>query len=181
MTKAQRQRALALLGAAALIVGACSGGGAATSAPTAAPTSASSDAPAVSADPAALPTPEKTDIRIGLSVTETSQFAAKLAELAGIYEKNGLNAEVTVFEGDGKVMQALQAGQLDVGFGGVSAYVTSQGTDVPVVALAVNARILSDLLVTTADVTSPSPPMAGRRTAPSSCPCRHWASRPTTS
>jgi ABC-type nitrate/sulfonate/bicarbonate transport system substrate-binding protein len=154
MTKAQRQRALALLGAAALIVGACSGGGAATSAPTAAPTSASSDAPAVSADPAALPTPEKTDIRIGLSVTETSQFAAKLAELAGIYEKNGLNAEVTVFEGDGKVMQALQAGQLDVGFGGVSAYVTSQGTDVPVVALAVNARILSDLLVTTADVTS---------------------------
>jgi ABC-type nitrate/sulfonate/bicarbonate transport system substrate-binding protein len=59
-----------------------------------------------------------------------------------------------VFEGDGRMMQALQAGQLDVGFGGVSAYITSQGTDVPVDALAVNAVVLSDLLVSTADVTN---------------------------
>jgi NitT/TauT family transport system substrate-binding protein len=89
---------------------------------------------------------------MGLSVTETSQFAAELAKRAGIYERNGLNVETTVFEGDGKVMQALQAGQLDVGFGGTSAFVTSQTTDVPVVGLAVNAVILTDELVSTADV-----------------------------
>jgi NitT/TauT family transport system substrate-binding protein len=90
---------------------------------------------------------------MGLSVTETSQFAAQLAKMAGIYEKNGLNVETTVFEGDGKVMQALQAGQLDVGFGGTSAFITSQTTDVPVVGLAVNAVILTDELVSTKDVT----------------------------
>lgn len=151
---AKHKRILALLASTAVFAAACTGG--TGSSPSAAPSQAApsgaapSDAP--SAEPGTLPTPEKTSVKIGLSVTETSQFAAKLAELEGIYEKNGLDVEVTVFEGDGKVMQALQAGQLDVGFGGVSAYVTSQGTDAPVVALAVNAKVLSDLLVTTADV-----------------------------
>lgn len=161
---AKHQRTLALLGATALLVGACAGAAspspsasqapasepAATDGASAAPSSGSSSEP--SAATGELPTPEKTDIRIGLSVTETSQYAAQLAEQAGIYEQNGLNVEVTVFEGDGKTMQALQAGQLDVGFGGTSAYVTSQTTDVPVVALAVNAVILTDELVSTADV-----------------------------
>lgn len=149
-----RNRILALLATATVLAAACGGGGGTT--PTAAPTTGGEPTAgatdAASAEPGALPTPEKTSLKIGLSVTETSQFAAKLAELEGIYEKNGLDVEVTVFEGDGKVMQALQAGQLDVGFGGVSAYVTSQLTDAKVDALAVNAKILSDLLVTTADV-----------------------------
>jgi ABC-type nitrate/sulfonate/bicarbonate transport system substrate-binding protein len=149
-----RKRILALLATAVVVVAACSSGGAAS--PTTAPATdgAPSSGPSAAASDGAvtLPTPEKSSIKIGLSVTETSQFAAKLAELEGIYEKNGLDVQVTVFEGDGKVMQALQAGQLDVGFGGVSAYVTSQTTDAPVVALAVNAKVLSDLLVTTADV-----------------------------
>jgi NitT/TauT family transport system substrate-binding protein len=148
------KRILALVATAAIAVG-CSGTPAASpSAAATAPTGGSAQpSGGPSADPGALPEPEKTAVRIGLSVTETSQFAARLAEDLGIYEKNGIpDVEITVFEGDGKVMQALQAGQLDVGFGGVSAYITSQGTDVPVVALAVNATILSDLLVTTADV-----------------------------
>jgi NitT/TauT family transport system substrate-binding protein len=152
-----RKRILALLAAATLFA-ACTGGGATPTpaAPTAGGGSSAEPsepaAPSGSAGPVALPAPEKSSIKIGLSVTETSQFAAKLAELEGIYKRNGLDVQITVFEGDGKVMQALQAGQLDVGFGGVSAYVTSQTTDAPVVALAVNARILSDELVSTADV-----------------------------
>lgn len=148
---AKHSRTLALLASAALLAAACTGAGATTAPATDAP-APTDGAPQESASPGALPTPEKTDIKIGLSVTETSQFAAKLAEMAGIYEKHGLNVQTTVFEGDGKVMQALQAGQLDVGFGGTSAYVTSQTTDVPVVALAVNAVILTDELVSTADV-----------------------------
>jgi NitT/TauT family transport system substrate-binding protein len=164
-------RVLALVGAATILASACTG--AASQRPSASqaasqPASPSESAaaseepsgsaggasggPSGSAAAVTLPTPEKTDLQIGLSVTETSQFAGQLAEQLGIYERNGLNVEVTVFEGDGKVMQALQAGQLDLGFGGTSAYVTSQGTDAPVVAIAVNASILSDLLVTTADV-----------------------------
>lgn len=157
---AKQKRILALLGSAAIFMAACTGGGATPSPsqpasvapPSAEPSGSASASP--SGDPT-LPEPEKTSIRIGLSVTETSQFAATLADLEGIYQKNGIDTvELTVFEGDGRVMQALQAGQLDIGFGGVSAYVTSQTTDVPVVALAVNAKILSDELVSTADVTN---------------------------
>lgn len=149
---AKRPRLIALLATAAVLASACSGTGASTAPSPTAP--GTSSAPVESAAPGALPTPEKSEVKIGLSVTETSQFAAKLAELAGIYQKNGLAVQITVFEGDGKVMQALQAGQLDIGFGGTSAFVTSQTTDVPVVALAVNATILSDELVSTADVKS---------------------------
>lgn len=148
---AKRPRTLALLATAAFLAAACSGTPAAT-APVPSVATGASAVPGPTTVPGALPTPEKTEIKMGLSVTETSQFAAQLAKMAGIYEKNGLDVQITVFEGDGKVMQALQAGQLDVGFGGTSAYITSQTTDVPVKALAVNAVILTDELVTTADV-----------------------------
>ena len=153
---AKRKHIVAVLVSVAVLATACSNGGgasvASSAAATVAPSAAASVAPVETAAPGTLPTPEKTNIRMGLSVTETSQFAAMHAKMAGIYEKNGLSVEITVFEGDGKVMQALQAGQLDVGFGGTSAFITSQGTDVPVVALAVNAVVLSDLLTTTANV-----------------------------
>ena len=139
--------------ATAILIAACSSPGAATTAPSTEPSTAPSGDASPSAASGELPTPEKTDLKIGLSVTETSQFAAQLAKMAGIYEKNGLNVETTVFEGDGKVMQALQAGQLDIGFGGTSSFITSQTTDVPVVGLAVNAVILTDELVSTKDVT----------------------------
>ncbi len=147
---AKHSRRFASLALAAIFVGACTGGG--TPATTAPSAPAASAEPSASAAAGTLPTPEKTDIKMGLSVAETSQFAAQLAKDAGIYEKNGLNVETTVFEGDGKVMQALQAGQLDIGFGGTSAFITSQTTDVPVKGLAVNAVILTDELVSTADV-----------------------------
>lgn len=149
---AKRSRSLAVLAAVAIVATACTTGSTASNpAPSVAP-SGSSASVAPSSPSGALPKPEKTDIKIGLSVTETSQFAAQLAHMAGIYKKNGLNVEITVFEGDGKVMQALQAGQLDVGFGGTSAFITSQTTDVPVKGLAVNAIILTDELVSTANV-----------------------------
>jgi ABC-type nitrate/sulfonate/bicarbonate transport system substrate-binding protein len=150
---AKHSRRFASLAAVAIFVGACTGGGTgATGAPSTPAESAAASAPVESAAAGTLPTPEKTSIKIGLSVAETSQFAARLAFDAGIYEKNGLTVETTVFEGDGKVMQALQAGQLDIGFGGTSSFITSQTTDVPVKGLAVNAVILTDELVSTADV-----------------------------
>ena len=153
---AKRKHTIALLVSVAVLVGACSSGGGASVAPSAAasvaPSAAASVAPVETAAPGTLPTPEKTALKVGLSVTETSQYAAKLADQLGIYKKNGLTVEITVFEGDGKVMQALQAGQLDIGFIGVSASITAQTTDVPTVVLSTNAVVLSDLLVTTKNV-----------------------------
>lgn len=99
-----------------------------------------------------LPAPEKTTLNIGLSVTETSQYAAKLAEQAGIWEKYGITPVITVFEGDGKTLQALQAGQLDIGFIGVSAAINSQVTDAPVVILSTNATKISDNIMGVPDV-----------------------------
>ncbi len=101
-----------------------------------------------------LPDPEKDSVVIGLSVAEISQFAVKLAQMAGFFEKHGITPEVIVFEGDGRTLQALQAGQLDAGFIGVSAAVNSQVTDAPVKILSTNATILSDNFVSVPDVTN---------------------------
>lgn len=153
MTLSRTKRALSLI-AVGVLAAACTGGGATSAPSSAAPATSPSAAASESVAPseATLPTPEKTDLKIGLSVTETSQYAAKLAEQLGIWEKNGISVEVAVFEGDGKTMEALQAGQLDIGFVGVSSAINSQITDAPVKILGTNATILSDHLVSTADV-----------------------------
>ena len=106
------------------------------------------------ADLPALPAPEKTDVTIGLSVTEPSQFAVQLADMAGIFDELGMNAEVVVFEGDGRTLQALQAGQIDAGFIGVSAAINSQVTDAPVTILSTNATLLSDNIVSIPEITN---------------------------
>ena len=87
---------LATTMAAAFVIAACGGGstGGATTAPSAA---------ASAADPNALPKPELTKIRIGISTpNEPVQFAEKLADYLGIYKKYGITTvEITGFEGDG--------------------------------------------------------------------------------
>jgi NitT/TauT family transport system substrate-binding protein len=155
MKQAKFGRLMVGLIAGATLLAAC-GGGAATPAPASqAPATAApaSEAPASMAPTGEVPKPELTSLKIGLSVTETSQYAAMLAKQADIYKKYGFDSvTVDVFEGDGKTMQALQAGQLDIGFVGVSSSVTSQTTDAPIVILSVNAMVLSDLLTTVASV-----------------------------
>lgn len=159
MTHPNRAASLTGLVVAALVLAACSGGGT-TQQPTSPPASAAAPSTGASEAPSTAPTgevpkPEQTTLKIGLSVTETSQYAAKLAEQTELYKKYGFDKlEIQVFEGDGKSMQALQAGQLDIAFVGVSSAITSQTTDAPVVVVSVNAKILSDLLVTVASVKS---------------------------
>ena len=134
--------------AAALLIAACGGGstgGAATTAPGA---SAS-----VAADPNVLPKAELTAIRIGISApNEPVQFAEKLADVLGFYQKYGLTPTVTGFEGDGKALQALVAGQLDLFVGGASTAVNSVVTDTPVKILAMNSTTLDDGLFCTKDI-----------------------------
>lgn len=154
-------RVIVLLALVGLIAAGCTGGASPTpaEAPTEAPDGESPGAggespTATAGGTAQLPEPELTDITMGLSVTETSQFASQLAVMSGIYEKYGLNVEPSTFEGDGLVVQALVAEQLDVGMIGVSAAVNSRLTETPLKVVSVNAVILTDQLVAAPDVTN---------------------------
>ena len=134
-------RALAIpIAAAALVAAAC--GGAATPSPTVQPsTGATATAPS-----GELPKPEVTTLRIGISTpNEPVQYAEKLADTLGIYQKYGFTSvTVTGFEGDGKALQALIAGQLDFMVGGASTAISSQTTDTPVKIIAMNSTKLTD-------------------------------------
>jgi NitT/TauT family transport system substrate-binding protein len=106
-----------------------------------------SGAPGGSGGTGELPKPEQATIQMGFSVTEMSQYAGVLAAQLGLYDKYGLHVEYSVFEGDAKVAQALQAGQVQIGFSGTSSAISSQLTDVPYDVVAVLAVILTDDLV----------------------------------
>src|SRR5258708_27601003 len=93
---------------AALVIGACGGTG------TGATTSAPGATASANADPNVLPKPELTKIRIGIGApNEPVQFSPKLAEMLGLFQKYGLSSEIVSFEGDGKAVQAVEAGQLN--------------------------------------------------------------------
>lgn len=137
-----RIKVLGTIMAAGLVVGAC--GGTTTTPATAAP---ATQAPTAAPTPKGqLPKPELTKIRIGLSTpSEPVQFAEKLADMLGIYQKNGITTvEITGFEGDGKALQALVAGQLDMMVGGSSSTINTVITDTPMKIVSMNGLLLAD-------------------------------------
>lgn len=138
----------------ALLTGACGGGSTGGSAGTsAAPSVAASAAGSGAADPNVLPKPELSTVRIGIGApNEPVQFAATLAKYLGIYEKYGLSVEITGFEGEGKALQALVAGKLDMFVGGASTTINSILTDTPVNIVAMNSTVLTDGLFCTKDI-----------------------------
>src|SRR4051812_22673766 len=126
-------------------------------------TPAASSTPAASASASAAangqpPAPELTKLRIGISTpTEPVQFAETLAERLGIYKKYGITTvEVTGFEGDGKALQALVAGQVDMMVGGASTAIASVVTDTPIKVIAMNSTTLTDGLFCTKDIKAPA-------------------------
>jgi NitT/TauT family transport system substrate-binding protein len=116
---------LPVLVAAAMMLAACTA--AATPAPSVSPTTPGT----TPTTDGTLPTPELSAIRVGASIQEPSQFAPKLAEMAGIYEKYGLKATVTAFNADGDALQALLSGQTDIGSVGAGGVINSRLTDQP--------------------------------------------------
>lgn len=138
-----RVKVLGTVMAAGLVIAACGG---TTTAPSSAPaTQAVGPAASATAPSGQLPKPELTKVRIGLSApTEPIQFAEKLADMLGIYQKNGLTAEIIGFEGDGKALQALIAGQLDFFVGGASTTVNSVITDTPLKLVSMNGLYITD-------------------------------------
>src|SRR5258708_7343562 len=133
-----RIRLLAIGLGATVLVAACTGGstgGAATTAPAA----------GSSAAQGALPKPELTSLKIGLSApTEPVQFSEKLADLLGYYKEYGLTVQIIGFEGDGKALQALVSGQLDMFVGGASTAVNAVITDTPVKVVSMNSVLNTD-------------------------------------
>lgn len=81
-----------------------------------------------------------------------SQYAGPLAVDLGIFKKYGIDVEYSVFEGDAKAAAAIQAGQVQIVFTGVSFAVSSQLTDVPFRVVGVPAAILTDDLVCKAGI-----------------------------
>jgi ABC-type nitrate/sulfonate/bicarbonate transport system substrate-binding protein len=134
-------KVLGMVMAAGLAIAAC--GGATTPSPTAAATQAATAAPT---QEGTLPKPEVTTLRVGISTpNEPVQFAEKLADSLQIYQKYGFTSvTVTGFEGDGKALQALVAGQLDLFVGGVTTTITSVVSDTPLKVVAMNSVTLTD-------------------------------------
>ena len=133
----------AILAAIAMLAVACGGG---TTTPSAAPATSAAAAASATAAPGTLPKPELTAIRIGISApTEPVQYAEKLADQLGYYKELGITTvTITGFEGDGKALQALVAGQLDFFVGGGSTALSSQLTDTPVKVISVNSVLNTD-------------------------------------
>ncbi|MGH2450463.1 MAG: ABC transporter substrate-binding protein [Candidatus Limnocylindria bacterium] len=146
-------KVLGMIMAASLVFAACAG-------PTGAPaTTAPATGSPAATTPAAgeLPEPEITTLRIGISTpNEPVQFAQKLADSLGLYQKYGFtNVTVTGFEGDGRALQALIAGQLDMFVGGASTTISSVVSDTPLKLVAMNSTVLTDGLWCTSDITTP--------------------------
>ena len=138
-----RRKLLGTIVVASLVFAACGGGTAAPS-PTAAPPTQAAASPTAAAGE--LPKPEVTTLRIGISTpNEPVQFAQKLADSLGIYQKYGFTSvTVTGFEGDGRALQALVAGQLDMFVGGSSATLNSVVSDTPLKLVSMNSTVLTD-------------------------------------
>jgi ABC-type nitrate/sulfonate/bicarbonate transport system substrate-binding protein len=147
--QAKRGRVLTLGIMVGLLASACSAPAATPSASaTAATASTGTESGAPASSGPSFGTPEKTALKVGLSTSgETSQFAENLAGQLDLYTQYGLTVEVSGFEGDGKVVQALTAGALDFGVVGVSSAISSVPTDTPLKVLAMNGVTLTDGLV----------------------------------
>jgi NitT/TauT family transport system substrate-binding protein len=146
--------ALVVLG---LIAAACGG---TTTTPTSAPATqaAATQAPAKTAPAGELPKPEITTLRIGISTpNEPVQFAQKLADSLGLYQKYGFTSvTVTGFEGDGKALSALVANQLDMFVGGASTTISSVVSDTPLKLVSMNSTVLTDGLWCTSAIRTPA-------------------------
>lgn len=153
-----RTRLLGIL-ITALLVAACGG----TAAPSATPAASAAPSQAAKGE---LPKPELTKLRLGMSApTEPVQFAEKLADYMGLYQKYGItDVTITGFEGDGKVLQALVAGQVDMYVGGSSNAINSVGSDTPLKVISMNSVILDDQLMCQKDIKTPAD-VKGKRIA----------------
>jgi NitT/TauT family transport system substrate-binding protein len=137
-----------------LVLSACSAGSSASpSSGTASATPPASGAPNASA-PASIPPAEKDTITFGISAIDPHQFQLQLALDAGLFEKYGLKATGTYFDGSQKTLQALLAGQIDFATSTSSQTITTLTTNTPAVDIAVMINKLPDYIYGAKGITS---------------------------
>ena len=149
-------RILALIAATGLVFAAC--GGTTPAASPTAPAATQAAKPAATEPSGELPKPEVTTLRIGISTpNEPVQFAQKLADSLQLYQKYGFTSiTVTGFEGDGRALQALVAGQLDMFVGGATVAISSVVSDTPLKLVSMNSTVLTDGLWCTSAIKAPA-------------------------
>ena len=127
----------------------------ASTTPSASPAATGSAAATASASSTALPKPEKTDIKIGLSGVATIGLLPQLvAKNLGLYQKYGLNVELVSFSGAAQATQALVAGQVDVGDNSGGPVVASLATDSPQRMVFITRHNLTDNMYSQKNITS---------------------------
>jgi NitT/TauT family transport system substrate-binding protein len=104
--------------------------------------------------PASLPPAEKDTITFGISAIDPHQFQLQLALDAGLFEKYGLKATGTYFDGSQKTLQALLAGQIDFATSTSSQTITTLTTNTPAVDIAVMINKLPDYIYGAKGITS---------------------------
>jgi ABC-type nitrate/sulfonate/bicarbonate transport system substrate-binding protein len=143
-----RIRQFAGLAVGCALFTACTAAGTPSPAATATAPAASSSSAASAAPKGELPKPELTTLRLGAAaISEMSQFAFIQAVGLKLYEKYGITATATGFEGEAKAVGALQSGQIDIADAGPGSAMLSQLTDVPVILIGMTATILTDDLI----------------------------------
>lgn len=165
---------LGLVAAFSIVLSACAtppaGGSPTPATPAASNGGAPSASPAASAvaTPVTLPTPEVTQLKVGISNLEANGFIPKLAEVASLYDKYGLtDVEVLYFEGAQKLLQATIAGQIQAGSDSPENTFTSLTTDQPRQDVGVFANKFVDCIYTKGDIKT-AENLKGKRVAISS-------------
>lgn len=132
-----------------IVLGACTTTPAATSPATAGPTGTpaaeASSSVAVPSGPVTLPAPEVTSLKLGSSGVNALQMSA-IAVHANLFKKYGLDVELIQLEGAGRVVQAMQAGQIDVGDLSAGPVIASTASDRPLMMVMNNKSTITMVL-----------------------------------
>ena len=131
------------------IVSAACGGGTATPSASVAPTVAASATPGA----IVFPKPEKVDVKIGRSNDPgATNMTGVIAQTKDFYGKYGLKVEVLRFSGAAPAMQALLAGQVDIGDNSAAPVFATVGTSSQVQIVYVTRANMSDILYSQKDI-----------------------------
>ncbi len=142
---------VALLLGVSVLIAACAG---TPSTSTATPGTGTSVAPSATASgEIVFPKPEKTSIKIGRSNDPgATNMTGLLAQLKDFYGRYGLKAEVLRFSGAAPAMQALLAGQVDVGDNSAAPVLATVGTSSHTKIVYVARANMSDILYSQKDI-----------------------------
>lgn len=111
-----------------------------------------------------LPTPELTNVTMGISANDPHQFLLQLAQDEGLFQHFGINASVRFFDGTQTTTQAIIGGQVQVATNNASQSIQSLTTPRPLVDVGDMINKLPDWLYVSNKVHSPAD-LVGKKAA----------------